>query len=491
RRSHFCYRRPRSVARIVIRELHAQRLVGRALLVADRGGYADRQLHQLVARMRARDAAPLQAQLAPRLRAGRNAQLHRAGQGRHRHRGAQRRFPRADRQHVQHVVAFQLEAGVVADAHFQQQVAFRAAVAAGMALPRQPDHLSRLDAGGNLHLQHALLAAAIVQGQPGAPPVERGLQVDLHPRLHVLSASRAWLAALLAMTAGGAAEQALEEIAEVAAALAEVEMLALSLAPARRRPELLAAAVAAGAQLVVGAALLGVQQHLLRLVGGLELLLGARFLVLVRVILARQLAIGGLDLRLAGLGLHAQDLVIVFEFHRHSLRQAAERPHHAKRPTADHRPPRAAPASRRRGQWAVSITMRRGALSAFFGITISSTPCRLLAVMCSASTLSGSAKRRWNGPCDRSCREKRPDASAGSAARSPLIDSTLRSMFTSIAAGSTPGTSARMTKRPSSSRMSTRGAHDAVPVGWLPSDSAKRSNAWRNACASRGRPHIT
>src|SRR5690606_24033905 len=83
----------------------------------------------------------------------------------------------------------------------------------------------------------------------------------------------------------------------------------------RRRPELLAGPVAVRAQLVVLGALVLVAQHLVGLVDGLEALLGARLLADVGVVLARQPAVGGLDLRLAGRRLDAEGFVVVLELH--------------------------------------------------------------------------------------------------------------------------------------------------------------------------------
>jgi len=153
-----------------------------------------------------------------------------------------------------------------------------------------------------------------MHGQARTATVERGLQVDPHRRLHVLATPRPRLAT---MTAGcAAAEQAFEEIAEVA--VADVaKALALPL-PARGRTKLLPLPIATGTQLVVGTPLLGVLEHLVRFVDRFEFLLGAGLLVLVRVVFARQLAIRRLDLGFAGIRLHTQDLVIVFEFHANS-----------------------------------------------------------------------------------------------------------------------------------------------------------------------------
>src|SRR3546814_15226394 len=60
---------------------------------------------------------------------------------------------------------------------------------------------------------------------------------------------------------------------------------------AGRRLHLVAGSVAAGAQLVVGGALLRVAQRLVGLVDGLELLLRAGFLADIRVVLACQPAV--------------------------------------------------------------------------------------------------------------------------------------------------------------------------------------------------------
>src|SRR6185503_14714305 len=124
--------------------------------------------------------------------------------------------------------------------------------------------------------------------------------------------------------------------------------------------------IAAGAQLIVGTPLLGILEHLVGLVDRLEFLLRAGFLVLVRMVFARQLAIRRLDLGLARIGLHAQDLVIVFEFH-------SPLPTHAK-PATDRSV--AGCTATLLPQWLVLMVMRRGVACAFFGITISSTPKR-------------------------------------------------------------------------------------------------------------------
>src|SRR5690606_24959915 len=118
-----------------------------------------------------------------------------------------------------------------------------------------------------------------------------------------------------------------EEVAEAAAATevgleaeAAIAVAEAGAAEIRRRPEVVAGTIAARLQLVVGGALLLVAQHLVGLVDRLEALLGAGFLADVRVVLARQPAVGALDLALAGRRFDAERLVIVLELHRRPLR---------------------------------------------------------------------------------------------------------------------------------------------------------------------------
>src|SRR3546814_20408462 len=107
----------------------------------------------------------------------------------------------------------------------------------------------------------------------------------------------------VANTAGLAPEQAFEEIAETATRpaagedLVEIEAfrrtaMAVTVA-AGRRLHLVAGSVAAGAQLVIGGALMRVAQRPVGLVGGLELLFPAGFLLAIRVVLDVNTAIRG------------------------------------------------------------------------------------------------------------------------------------------------------------------------------------------------------
>ena len=176
------------------------------------------------------------------------------------------------------------------------------------ALPGQPDHLPRPDAGRDADLElapvhlDALLAARVGQLQR-----DRQLRAGVAGRLGTTPRPRT------------AAKQRLEEIAETAAAEVLLEAEALATKPAgaeiRRRPEILARAVALRLELVVGRALFLVAQHFVGLVDGLEPLLGPGFLADIRVVLARQPAVGGLDFRLAGRRLDAEGVVVVLELH--------------------------------------------------------------------------------------------------------------------------------------------------------------------------------
>src|SRR5438477_1301091 len=115
-----------------------------------------------------------------------------------------------------------------------------------------------------------------------------------------------------------AAPEALEEIAEVE--VVERERLAVplakmeTLAPIGRRAELLPFAKAA-AELVVGCALLGILQRLVRLGDLLELLLRAGLLRDVGVVLLRRLAVRLLDLVGARCPRHPEDRVVILVLH--------------------------------------------------------------------------------------------------------------------------------------------------------------------------------
>src|SRR5690606_13660319 len=180
-------------------------------------------------------------------------------------------------------------------------------VAAAAALPGQPDRLARPDALGYPHVE----GLAVERNAHGVAAVH-GLQRHRQARAQVAAGRPAMRLLLREPAAALAPEQAFEEIAEAAAGstagedLVEIEIglpaaMAVTIA-AGRRLHLVAGAVAAAAQLVVGGPLLRIAQRLVGLVDRLELLLGTGFLADIRVVLAREPAVRGLDLRVARAG---------------------------------------------------------------------------------------------------------------------------------------------------------------------------------------------
>src|SRR5690606_32222389 len=83
-------------------------------------------------------------------------------------------------------------------------------------------------------------------------------------------------------------------------------------------PHLVAGPVTAGAELVVGGALLRIAQRLVGLVDRLELVLGAGFLADVGMVFARQPPVGALDLGLARARFDPEGAVVILEFHARS-----------------------------------------------------------------------------------------------------------------------------------------------------------------------------
>src|SRR5690606_18942543 len=79
------------------------------------------------------------------------------------------------------------------------------------------------------------------------------------------------------------------------------------------------------AQLVIGLAPGRIAQRLVGLVDRLELVFGAGLLADIGMVLARQPAIGGLDLRFARIGLNAQNTVVILELHARSTTTARVR----------------------------------------------------------------------------------------------------------------------------------------------------------------------
>src|SRR5690606_36074994 len=185
------------------------------------------------------------------------------------------------------------------------------------ALPGQADRLAGTHALGHPYLQ----GLAVDADAHAVAAVER---LKRHRQARAAVATR--LRPTRATGAGAAAaasEQFLEEVAEAAAGTTAGEDLVVvetagprAVAKAARwRLHLVAGAVAARAQLVVGLAPVRVAQRLVRLADGLEALLRVGLLAHVGVVLARQAAIGGLDLGLARAGLDPEDVVVVLELH--------------------------------------------------------------------------------------------------------------------------------------------------------------------------------
>src|SRR5688500_8987983 len=145
-----------------------------------------------------------------------------------------------------------------ANADLEIEVSRRTAADAGAALPREPDLLTFVDAGGNAHAQRARLHAQFTLGgklrraqlDHACAAAIRILEIDLDPGHVVLPRRREVLAARGARATEGAArtKQLREEVAELRGALVAWSAASLPAAPARelealapigRRPEIL------------------------------------------------------------------------------------------------------------------------------------------------------------------------------------------------------------------------------------------------------------
>src|SRR5678815_2506586 len=161
----------------------------------------------------------------------------------------------------------------------------------------------------------ARIARPLRRSSRSAP---RLLEAEAH-RHFVILAGELHAAAGTAAAHAGTAEDAhrLEQVGQVdvaqVVAHSSCPAAAEAVEPVGRRAEVLARAVAA--QAVVRGALFLVAQRLVRLGDLLELLLGVRFLGDVRVVLARQAAVGLLDLLVGRAAFEAEDLVIVLVLH--------------------------------------------------------------------------------------------------------------------------------------------------------------------------------
>src|SRR2546426_10139213 len=150
------------------------------------------------------------------------------------------------------------------------------------------------------------------------------LQADVDVDRVVLAAEGHVARAAKAAAAAGECAERLEQVRQVDAAEVLAGVAAEALVPVGRRAEILPGPVRAEA--VEGGALLLVPERLVRLGHFLELLLGVRLLRDVGVVLARELAVGLLDVLVARAALDAQDLVIVLVFHSLNIERSIASP---------------------------------------------------------------------------------------------------------------------------------------------------------------------
>ena len=213
---------------------------------------------------------------------------------------------------MNHVAAVDLELRMRGVFDFQQQVA------ATVALSGKPDRLTGLDAFGDAYFQrfagdrqpHRIAAIDRFQRHR-----DLGTRHTVSPRARARTAG----STARARTAA-AAEHFLEKIAEAAIAAAgkhflEIDASRATAETAGRRLHFIAGAITARAQLVVSRAFLRVAQGFVGFVDRLEGFFSAGFLADIRMIFAREPAIGGFDFRLTGAGLDPEHVVVILETH--------------------------------------------------------------------------------------------------------------------------------------------------------------------------------
>src|SRR5205814_4083551 len=277
-------------------------------------------------------ALPGQPDRAAVLRLRRNAERHPPLERRYGDLRAEHGLVQRDRQLHAQVVAVTREEGMRLHAHAEICVARWTAVRAGRALAGEADALPVAHPRGNLHRQPArlstvrggdlddVLSALVRLGQgdldlpfdvlPLLRPGPRAGPPSTDEVVHRRAAPEA--------TVRGVPKERAEEIGEVARGLAE------GIAAGARRPVVdpmeVATGLAAhtlgvplpiGPDRVVPLALLGIAEDLVGLIDLLEALLGLRLLVDVRVVLARQLPVGLLDVDGRGVLGNAKGLVVV------------------------------------------------------------------------------------------------------------------------------------------------------------------------------------
>src|SRR6266480_3158705 len=297
----------------------AQLLVELLLPLGERPGQHDAQIGVEVAGTAVRLRQPLAAEpqfLAAR-RAGRNFQRDAAFERRDFDLGAQRRLPRRDWHFEMQVVAGHLEQRVRAQRDVQVEIARRAAIGARPALAGEPQLFAVGDAARDARADAASIELELALG------AARGfLQADVDIDRVVLAAERHVPRAAKAATAAATeCAERLEQVGQVDAAEVLAGVAAEALVPIGRRTEVLPGAVRAEA--VEGGALFLVPERLVRLGHFLELLLGVRLLRDVGVVLAREPAVGLLDVLVARAALDAQELVIVLVLHPLNIEREA------------------------------------------------------------------------------------------------------------------------------------------------------------------------
>ena len=294
---------------------------------------------------------------------------------------AQRRSDHADRRGAMQVVAVTFEDFVLLDADLDVQIAGWPAIRAGLAIAGRADAHALVDPGRNLDFEclgllDAALAAAggarlgndlasAAAGRAGLLDAEEALTHRDRTRtiaaaahlgagpwlgtaaLAGFAALVGWNADLRVLASGSFFQRDLHLVGQITAAehLLATTAAALATAATEDVPEDVAEGLgeathivatraetashvrvdARMAVLVVGGALLRVGEHLVGLLGLLELLfrlLRVVPLVAVRVVLHRQLAIGLLDVFIGGVLRHAQNFVVIALCHRF-IRHAA------------------------------------------------------------------------------------------------------------------------------------------------------------------------
>src|SRR5450631_423783 len=291
------------------------------------------------------------------------------------------------------------EPRVRADPDPDEEITSGGSCAALPALPGGADAGAVRDAGGDGDLD-ASRATAAAQLNGACRAGVCLLEGDLGGPLDVVATARHGGSSLPG--AAGAAEHGVEEVGE-GVGVAEhalqligghAAVLHLRTAPASARgregrrarpPRLVPGLVLAPARadLVVETALLGVAENLVGLVGRLEAALGGGVaLVEVRVVLAGELAEGGLDLLLRRRAGDAEDRVIVLKGRRHD--QSCTRSRASAKPRERRRLPRGVRAAR----WGRGIAMVGACPS-------SQTPASLRAVIgCPSPSTSSPRCRR-------------------------------------------------------------------------------------------------